>query len=150
MAHSRGTDVLASALREMNIESYVEGTSLSDRFKLKNIVLLAPDIDADVASAKIFGAVSDPDLDYGDAPQPRKVFVGPGVHITSYVSTGDKALTLSQFLFGSLTRLGRVDFALLSKEEATRAPRLAYLCDFIEVKATPGFLGTATTPPIRR
>jgi esterase/lipase superfamily enzyme len=85
MAHSRGTDVLASALREMNIESYVSGASISDRFKLKNIVLLAPDIDADVAAAKIFGVVSDPDLHYGDAPEPRKVFAGPGVHI--YVST---------------------------------------------------------------
>src|SRR5262249_47170285 len=63
MAHSRGTDVLASALREMNIESYAGGASISDRFKLKNIVLLAPDIDADVAAAKIFGVVSDPDAD---------------------------------------------------------------------------------------
>jgi hypothetical protein len=30
---------------------------------------------------------------------------------------------------------------LLTKEEAARAERLAYLVDFIEVKATPGFLG---------
>jgi esterase/lipase superfamily enzyme len=141
MAHSRGTDVLASALRELNIEAYAGGASISDRFKLRNIVLLAPDIDADVAAAKIFGVVSDPDLAYGAAPQPRKMFAGPGVHITCYVSTGDKALTLSQFLFGSLIRLGRVDLALLTKEEAARAERLAYLCDFIEVKATPGFLG---------
>ena len=56
-------------------------------------MLLAPDIDADVAAAKIFGVVSDPDLAYGAAPQPRKVFSGPGVHITSYVSWSDKALT---------------------------------------------------------
>ena len=39
MAHSRGTDVLASALRELNIEAYVAGASVADRFKLKNIVL---------------------------------------------------------------------------------------------------------------
>ena len=141
MAHSRGTDVLSSALREINIEAYLAGSSVADRFKLKNIVLLAPDIDADVAAAKIFGVVSDPDLPYGAAPQPRKVFSGPGVHITSYVSSGDKALTLSQFLFGSLVRLGRLNPAFLTKEEVAKAARLAYLIDFIEVKATPGFLG---------
>jgi esterase/lipase superfamily enzyme len=141
MAHSRGTDVLASALRELNIEAYEGGTSFPDRFKVKNIVLLAPDIDADVAVAKVFGVVSDPDLPYGAAPQPRKVFSGPGVRITAYVSPGDKALTLSQYLFGSLIRFGRLDFTLLSKEEAAKAARLGYLLDFIEVKATAGFLG---------
>jgi esterase/lipase superfamily enzyme len=141
MAHSRGTDVLASALRELNIEAYEGGTSFSDRFKVKNIVLLAPDIDADVAATKIFGVISDPDLPNGAAPQPRKLFPGFGVRITSYVSTGDKALTLSQFLSGSLIRLGRLDFTLLSKEQAAKAARLAYLLDFVEVKATPGFLG---------
>ncbi len=141
MAHSRGTDVLASVLRELNIEAYVAGSSMAERFKVKNIVLLAPDIDADVASAKIFGVVSDPDLDYGAAPQPRKVFAGPGVRITAYVSQGDKALTLSQFLFGSLLRFGRLEVARLTKEEAAKAARLAYLMDFVEVKGTPGFLG---------
>ncbi len=141
IAHSRGTDVLASALRELNIEAYVAGASVSDRFKLKNVVLLAPDIDADVAAAKIFGVVSDPDMPYGTAPQPRKFFSGPGVHITSYVSWGDKALTLSQFLYGSLVRVGRVDVTRLDKEQAERAARLAYLLDFVEVKATAGFLG---------
>ena len=141
MAHSRGTAVLSSALRELNIEAYVSGSSITDRFKVRNVVLLAPDIDADVAAAKIFGVVSDPDLPHGPAPAPRKVFSGPGLRITSYVSLGDKALTLSQYLFGSLVRLGRLDISLLTKEQAARAARLAYLLDFVEVKQTPGFLG---------
>lgn len=141
MAHSRGTDVLASALRELNIEAYAAGSSVGERFRIANIVLLAPDIDADVAAAKIFGVVSDPDLAYGAAPNPRGVFPPPGVHITSYVSHRDKALTLSQFLFGSLVRLGRVEVALLTKEQAAKALRLGYLVDFIEVEGTPGFLG---------
>ena len=141
MAHSRGTDVVASALRELNIEAYAAGESVADRFKLKNVVLLAPDIDADVAAMKIFGVISDPDLAYGAAPQPRKVFAGPGLHITSYVSWGDKALTLSEFIYGSLQRLGRVQLERLTPEHAAKAVRLAYLLDFIEVKATPGFLG---------
>ena len=141
MAHSRGTDVLASALREINIEAYAAGSSIGERFKIKNIVLLAPDIDADVAAAKIFGVVSDPDLAHGAAPNPRGVFRSPGVHITSYVSRSDKALTLSQYLFGSLVRFGRLDMTLLTKEQAARAVRLAYLVDFIQVEGTPGFLG---------
>jgi hypothetical protein len=64
---------------------------------------------------------------------------GCASHPTCPLAT--KALTLSQFLFGSLTRLGRLDFALLTKEEAAKMKHLAYLCDFIEVKVTPGFLG---------
>jgi esterase/lipase superfamily enzyme len=141
MAHSRGTDVLASALREINIEAYTAGSSIAEHFKVTNIVLLAPDIDADVAAAKIFGVVSDPDLAYGAAPMPRGVFRSPGVHITSYVSRRDKALTLSQYLFGSVLRLGRLNVALLTKEQAEKARSLAYLVDFIEVEGTPGFLG---------
>jgi esterase/lipase superfamily enzyme len=141
MAHSRGTDVLTSALRELNIEAYVAGASVADRFKVKNVVLLAPDIDADVAAAKIFGVVSDPDLPYGGASQPRKVFPGPGLRITSYMSAGDKALTFSQVLYGSLVRLGRADLKQFTKEQAATAARLGYLVDFIEVKATAGDLG---------
>ena len=108
---------------------------------MKNIVLLAPDIDADVAAAKVFGVVSDPDLNYGAAPQPRKVFSGPDVHITCYLSPGDKALSLSQYLFGSLLRIGRADLTLLGKEQAEAGERIAYLADFVEVTTTRGFLG---------
>ena len=66
---------------------------------------------------------------------------GPGVHITCYVSSGDKALTLSQFLFGSVVRLGRLDVARLDKEQAAKEARLAYLVDFTEVEGAPGFIG---------
>ena len=57
------------------------------------------------------------------------------------MSQGDKALTLSQYLFGSLVRLGRLDVALLTPEEAKRAAGLGYLIDLIEVEQTAGFLG---------
>ena len=57
------------------------------------------------------------------------------------MSTGDKALTLSQVLYGSLIRLGRANLEGATKEEAERAARLAYVDDFVEVKATAGFLG---------
>jgi hypothetical protein len=38
------------------------------------IVLMSPDIDADVSVAKIFGIFSDPDLPNGKVPNPRLVF----------------------------------------------------------------------------
>lgn len=141
MAHSRGTDVLASALRELAIEAYTGGSSLSQRFKVRNIVLMAPDIDADVAPAKILGIVSDPDLPYGAAPDARGSFPPLGLRLTVYVSLGDKALTLSQLLFGSLARLGRVEARLLTKEQAAKLSRAAFVATFIEVPSTPGFLG---------
>jgi esterase/lipase superfamily enzyme len=73
-------------------------------------VLIAPDIDADVAIAKIFRAASDPDLPYGQAPNPRMVFERiPGFQITVYVSPDDKALAASSWLFGSIGRLGKLD-----------------------------------------
>ena len=54
IAHSRGTDVLASALQQLGIETYVAQSSLSARLKVANIVLFAPDINVNVASSKIF------------------------------------------------------------------------------------------------
>ena|GEM_PF-985885 len=139
IAHSRGTDLLATALRELNIEGYVDRTY--GYSKVKNVVLIAPDIDADIATMKIFGVMSDPDLPYGGAPNPRGVFPEPDFHITCYVSPTDKALALSQFLFGSLTRVGRLDVAMLTKEGAERLSCTAYLVTFIEVERTPGFIG---------
>jgi esterase/lipase superfamily enzyme len=141
LAHSRGTDVLSSALRELNIEAYVAGSSLTDRFKVRHIVLAAPDMDVDVAATKIFGVVSDPDLPFGDAPQARAVFPPLGTHITVYASKSDKALGLSSWLFGSVLRLGRADVEEFTPEEAERAARIAFLVDIIEVEGTPGLVG---------
>jgi len=141
MAHSRGTDVLASALREFGIEAYTEGSTLPARFKVKNVVLMAPDMDTDVAATKIFAVVSDPDLPYGAQPSPRGTFASLHLQLTIYASAGDKALTLSQFLFGSLLRLGRLDVALLTKERAAKLSRAGFVATLIEVPSTPGLLG---------
>ena len=141
VAHSRGTDVLSSALRELSFEAFMAGSSLLDRFKLRHIVLAAPDMDMDVAIAKVFGVMSDPDLPFGGAPQPRAVFPPPGIHITIYSSKSDKALGLSSWLFGSALRLGRADIQEFTPEQAERIARIAVLVDVIEVEGTPGFIG---------
>jgi esterase/lipase superfamily enzyme len=132
LAHSRGTDILSSAMAMLNVETYITRTTLSDRLKIRNIVLAAPDMDFDVAAAKIFTVPSDPELPYGNAPSPRAVFPPPGFHLTVYVSPNDKALTVSQFLFGSVIRLGRIQASELPPEKIAEA-RKTGLFDVISV-----------------
>jgi len=140
LAHSRGTDVLVSALAALNIETYITRTTLTDRLKVVNIVLMAPDLDFDVGAAKIFTVVSDPDLPYGASPQPRGVFPMPGMRLTFYVSPTDKALTASQFLFGSMLRVGRIDISTLSPDLLERATRMN-LFDVVSVAGTTDMFG---------
>ncbi len=140
LAHSRGTDVLATAMSEIAIEAYTTQTTLDRRFKVRNIVLMAPDMDFDVAVSKIFKVISDPDLPYGNAPNPRGTFPPPGLHLTFYVSHDDKALSVSQFLFGSLARLGRVDESMFSEEQIERGRR-AGIFDIIQVSGTTDLFG---------
>lgn len=45
LAHSRGTDVVMPALRELVIEVRATGVDSRDVFKIENIVLAEPDID---------------------------------------------------------------------------------------------------------
>ena len=45
VAHSRGTDVTISALRELNLHYRAQGKSTQAELKLENLVLAAPDVD---------------------------------------------------------------------------------------------------------
>ncbi len=135
LAHSRGTDVLATALAQLTIETYIGKVAIDTRFKIANVVLMAPDIDADVAVVKIFATISDPDLPRGSAPAPRATFPIPRARLTAYVSPDDKALSFSQYLFGSLIRLGRIDETNISPEDVERLRRLAFV-DIVQVSGT--------------
>jgi esterase/lipase superfamily enzyme len=140
LAHSRGTDVLTSALQHLAIEAYVSQGTLATKFKVSNIILAAPDIDIDVAFARLFGLPSDPDLPYGRSPQ-RRAILNPGkLHFTIYSSTGDRALSLSKTLFGSQLRLGLLD-AQSDPSEMQIAPDVAGLVDFISVQGGGGLIG---------
>jgi esterase/lipase superfamily enzyme len=139
IAHSRGTDVLSSALKDLSIESYVSETPMSKR-RAGNIIFAAPDMDLDVAFSKLFSPVSDPDLKYGHKPAPD-VTLNPGrLHLTVYASDSDGALGMSEFLYGSQLRLGRLDAH--SNPDAMRlAPHFADLADFISVEGGEGLIG---------
>ena len=141
IAHSRGTDVLASAVRELNIEAYVAG-----RFRRRP---LQGEEHRAAGAGHRRRRRGGEDLRRrlgsrsglrGRSAAAQGLFRSRRTHHGLHVP-GDKALTLSQFLYGSIVRFGRLNPALLTKEEAAKAARLAYLIDFIEVKAPPGFLG---------
>lgn len=141
LAHSRGTDVLATAASELSVESYITQTTFGGRFKIANIVLLAPDIDIDVAPIKILKVLSDPDLPYGKVPHPRQIIPPDfsGFHITVYASPDDRALATSGWLFGSVARLGSLRTEMMTPEKIAEARTLG-LYDIIMVNAASCFV----------
>ena len=55
----------------------------SREFHIANVVLVAPDLDADAALTKIFNVFSDPDIYFGDDPAPSAVLPpAPGLKFT--------------------------------------------------------------------
>ena len=141
LAHSRGTDVLLTAVSDLTVEAYMQQTNIEQRYKIGNLVLMAPDLDPDVAVAKLFKVASDPEVPYGAAPKPNVVFEPmPGFHITGYVSSGDKALATSGWLFGSIFRLGRLDEAMLTSDQLQHLRTLGFI-DVIQVQGTADFIG---------
>ncbi|WP_457585310.1 alpha/beta hydrolase [Ensifer canadensis] len=145
MAHSRGTDVLASVVQQLGIEAYVSRSSMWQRYKIANVVFFAPDIDLDVASSKLFAWVSDPDLPFGSKSSPSMVTSQGPLHLTVYSSPGDRALGASTLLFGSALRLGQLAIDRLPKDRTEAASRWAGsqmtgLVEFIEFSGS-GFIG---------
>ncbi len=141
IAHSRGTDVTASALQQLATEAYGVKSSVSQRLKINNVVLASPDIDVDIAASKILTVASDPDLPFGAAPKPSTVFPLGDVHLTIYSSPNDKALELSGLLFGSIIRLGQLDPTKRVAGMAEAPPDLAGRVDFVSFKGSTNFLG---------
>ncbi len=92
IAHSRGTDVSASALRELFIEARGAGMDPQTTFKIGNVVLAAPDLDLDVALQR-FGA--------------ERFFFGVE-RLTMYVSEADKAIGIAGWLYSSGRRIGQL------------------------------------------
>jgi esterase/lipase superfamily enzyme len=99
IAHSRGTDAVTAAIRELSIESRAAGVDPLRRYRIKNLVLAAPDLDIDVVMQRL-----------------GTERIGLSVdRITIYTSRRDKALGISELLFGGLRRLGQADATNLSR-----------------------------------
>jgi len=141
VAHSRGTDTLASALAVLGVEAYALKSSPAREFHIANIVLVAPDLDGDVAITKIFKVFSDPDLPFGGEPEPGAIIPpSPGLRLTMYVSPDDKALATSGWLFGSVARLGRIDATMFTPKQIELIGNLDAV-DIIEVRGATDFFG---------
>lgn len=101
IAHSRGTDVVTSAVRELSIEARAKGLSPRKAYKLYNLMLAAPDLDSQVAAQRLIG---------------DHVAWSAG-RVTIYTSPADRAIGWSRRLFASPTgRLGNLDPGTLSEQ----------------------------------
>jgi esterase/lipase superfamily enzyme len=101
IAHSRGTDVATSALRELVIETRAAGREARAFAKLSNVVLAAADLDMEVVSQRVAAERIGLEID----------------RITIYVSQTDRALGMSGCLFVSLRRMGQIRPEDLSTEQ---------------------------------
>ena len=150
IAHSRGTDVVASAFQQLGVEAYVRRSSITDTLTIRNIVLFAPDIDIDVGATKIFDFFSDPDTPYGAKKNPNATIKRGSLHLTIYTSPGDQALGAASGIFGSRLRLGQLD--LNGPEAKAMRADPGHLVDLIEVRENTGAFGHGyflTNPAVR-
>ncbi len=101
IAHSRGTDVATTALRELNIGYRAQGIDPHTALKLETLMLAAPDLDLEVFQQRFWlenlGSVA------------RRTVV--------YFSSEDDAIGISSWLFGSKTRLGALSHIKFSPSQ---------------------------------
>ena len=105
IAHSRGTDVLLSAFRELVIWARGAGVSARDQLKIANLVIAAPDIDVQVLSQRVAAERLALEVDQA----------------TLYSSPNDEAIGIAETLFASPRgRLGTISISELTEEELAR------------------------------
>jgi esterase/lipase superfamily enzyme len=100
-AHSRGTDVVVTSLRELIIETRAKGLDPREHLKIENLVLAAADIDLDIDMQRIEGEAMTPAFG----------------RVTLYINTRDRALAAARGLFKSGQRLGSLDLTELSERQ---------------------------------
>ena len=123
LAHSRGTDVTTSALRELIIEARAAGNNPRELYKIENLILAAPDLDFDIVRQRLITEK-----------------IGPAFgQITVYTTDTDKALELSQTIMSG-TRFGRIKASDLGEQEQAIF-RVVKNVAFINVQGTRSFIG---------
>jgi esterase/lipase superfamily enzyme len=94
IAHSRGTDVATTALRELMIETRAAGQSMRKKYKIENLILAAPDLDFGVVRQRLIAEKFGPAFG----------------QINVYMNQNDSALGLAQKLMAG-ERFGRLTAA---------------------------------------
>ena len=125
LAHSRGTDVTASALRELIIEARAAGLSPRKLYRIENLILAAPDLDFDIVRQRLIAEKVGPAFD----------------QITVYTTDSDKALSISQTLMSG-TRFGRIRDTDLGEQEQAIFKVVKNVA-FIDVHGVSSFTGHA-------
>jgi len=128
IAHSMGTSVAMSAIRELTIETRGAGRDITTECKLGKIILAAPDLDPDVVSQR-FGAEG---------------VLNAGEGFTVYVSKYDKAMNVATRLFARMNRLGRCRWRDVYGEDPsqTTVKALSHVT-FVNAEVQVGFLAHA-------
>jgi esterase/lipase superfamily enzyme len=124
IAHSRGTDVLMTALRELNLEYRAAGKVTRSELKLGNLVLAAADLDFEVTSQRITAEL------LPLVPE----------RMTVYVSATDRAIGIADVLFGSKRRIGQLRWTDLSPEQRKALNAVSQM-QIIDARVNTGFLG---------
>jgi esterase/lipase superfamily enzyme len=120
VAHSRGSDVVTTALRELVIEARAGGHDPRAALKVENLILAAPDLDFSVVRQRLIAERFGPAFG----------------RITVYINPGDSALGVAQVLLAG-TRFGRISFEQLDEAEREIFTRIRNV-DFINVSAVAG------------
>ena len=123
IAHSRGTDVTTTALRELLIESTAKEENTRAAFGISNLILAAPDLDFGIISQRLMA----------------EKFAAAVNQITIYTAQTDKALGFAQRLMSGV-RFGRVASNDLSETQNTIFANVGNV-HIIEANQASGSLG---------
>jgi esterase/lipase superfamily enzyme len=127
ISHSRGTDVLAEALRESRIHFAAQGLDPAKEMKVGECVFAAADIDVDVSSQRHGGER------IGEAAE----------HLTIYTGAGDAALRISANMFKSRNRIGQITPDDLTERQKLTTRMFADQFTIVFNPRKTGFLGHA-------
>ena len=122
IAHSRGADVVTTALREILLETKAEMKDPREIFKFKNLILAAPDLDFAVVGQRLI------------AERFAQLFE----QITVYINTHDGALGVAQNVMCGGSRLGRVEAKNLNHGEDQILETIDRI-NFVNVKGAKGY-----------
>ncbi len=120
IAHSRGSDVVTTALRELVIETRAAGHNPRQSLRIENLIMAAPDLDFGVVRQRLIAEKFGPAFG----------------RITVYINPDDSALGLAQTLMAG-TRFGRLSYNQLEPNEREIFAQIGNV-DFINVSAVAG------------
>ena len=123
IAHSRGTDVVTTTLRELIIENRASGGNPRKDLRIENLILAAPDLDFGIIKQRLMAEQFGPAFG----------------KITIYTSQEDSALGISQWLTNGLS-FGRLNTKDVNKNEQNIFNSVGNV-SLIKVPKSGGFIG---------